>query len=91
MISTIVVTVTDETSVKLFFALMLIRVLELVLREKRVLAEMMEASRTLLRKKKAIIISMPLLIGLLPSLGGAYFSAPMVAESTKGLKMTPEE
>jgi integral membrane protein (TIGR00529 family) len=32
-----------------------------------------------------------LLIGMLPSLGGAYFSAPMVKEATAGLDMSREE
>lgn len=91
MLATIKSTVTDMVTIKLFFALTLIRSLEMVLREKEVLAKMMEASRNLLKRKKAVIISMPLLIGLLPSLGGAYFSAPMVDESTKGLTMSAEE
>lgn len=82
---------TDTVTIKLFLALSLIRVLEIVLREKEVMAGMMEASRELLRKRKAVIVSMPMLIGLLPSLGGAYFSAPMVEESTRGLKMSAEE
>ncbi|MBI5212266.1 MAG: DUF401 family protein [Nitrospirae bacterium] len=89
--STLKSTVTDIVTIKLFFALTLIRSLEMVLREKEVLARMMEASRNLLKRKKAVIISMPMLIGLLPSLGGAYFSAPMVEESTKGLNMSAEE
>ncbi len=81
----------DPVTIKLFLALTLIKVLELVLREKQALARMTEASRQLLKKKKAVIISMPMLIGLLPSIGGAYFSAPMVEESTRNLKMSPEE
>lgn len=84
-------TVTDPVTIKLFFALTLIRILEMVLREKEVLTRMMESSKGLIKKKKAVIISMPMLIGLLPSLGGAYFSAPMVDESTKDLKMPQEE
>lgn len=91
VLSTIKTTVSDMVTIKLFFALTLIRVLEIILREKQVLAKMTEASRHLLRKKKAVIVSMPMLIGLLPSLGGAYFSAPMVDESTKDLRMPPEE
>lgn len=91
VVSTIKVAVSDRITAQLFFALTLIRVLEIVLREKRVLARMTEASRYLLRRKRAVIISMPMLIGLLPSLGGAYFSAPMVEEATRGLEMSPEE
>ncbi len=83
--------VADPVTIQLFFALTLIKVLEKILREQQVMAKMMEASRDLLKKRKAVIISMPLLIGLLPSLGGAYFSAPMVEEATKGLRMPAEE
>lgn len=89
--STIKLTLIDHITIKLFLSLTLIRVFEIILREREILAKMTEASKALLKKKKAVIISMPLLIGLLPSLGGAYFSAPMVDESTKGLNMSQEE
>lgn len=82
---------TNQVTIKLTLSLTLIRVIELLLRENNVLSEMMQASKSLFRNRKLIIISMPLLIGMLPSLGGAYFSAPMVEESTKGLKMSKEE
>jgi len=80
-----------RVTIKLALALTLIKSLELILREKDFLSEMMKASKALLLKKKAVIVSMPLLIGLLPSIGGAYFSAPMVDESTKGMNMSQEE
>ncbi len=83
--------VTNQVTIKLTLSLTLIRVIELLLRENNVLRGMTEASKSLFRNRKLIIISMPLLIGMLPSLGGAYFSAPMVEESTKGLKMSKEE
>lgn len=88
---TAVTTATDPVAVEFFLALTLIKVFEMILRERQVLATMMETSRSFLRKKKAVIVSMPLLIGMLPSVGGAYFSAPMVDESSKGLRMSPEE
>ncbi len=91
VLSTVIKTITDPVTIKLFFALTLIRMLEIILRENQVLAAMTVAARSLLRKKRFVIISMPALIGLLPSLGGAYFSAPMVDEFTKGLKMSQEE
>jgi len=81
----------DKVTIKLALALTFIRAFELILREKDVLSEMMKASRLLLKKKKAVIVSMPVLIGLLPSVGGAYFSAPMVEESAKGMDMSQEE
>jgi hypothetical protein len=84
-------TLTDGVTLKLIVALLLIRVFELILRERRILSEMMDASKAIFGNRKAVMVSMPLLIGMLPSVGGAYFSAPMVDESTKDLRMTPEE
>jgi len=81
----------DPVTLKLVLALSLIRMFELLLREHNVLAEMMAAFKSLFRSRKAVVVSMPLLIGMLPSVGGAYFSAPMVEESTRGLPMSPEE
>jgi integral membrane protein (TIGR00529 family) len=78
-------------TIKLLLALSLIRTFELILREKNVMSSMMSSVKGLFRNRRAVIISMPLLIGMLPSLGGAYFSAPMVKEATAGLKMTQEE
>lgn len=82
---------TDPVTIKLAVALSAIRVFELILRENKILAHMMDSSKALLRSKRAVMVSMPLLIGTLPSVGGAYFSAPMVEESTKDLKMPQEE
>jgi len=84
-------TVLSSITIKLLLALSLIRVLELILREKSVLATMMSTAKILFKKRRAIIISMPMLIGMLPSLGGAYFSAPMVKEATSGIHMSREE
>ncbi len=81
----------DPVTLSLAVALTLIRVFELVLREKEILGEMTEASKALLRNRKAAMISMPLLIGMLPSVGGAYFSAPMVDEATRKSGMPQEE
>lgn len=82
---------TSPITIKLTLSLTLIRILELILRENKVLAEMTEASKSLFRYQKLVIVSMPMFIGMLPSLGGAYFSAPMVDESTRELKMSQEE
>jgi hypothetical protein len=89
--ATIKKTVFSSIAIKLLLALSLIRVLELILRERNILATMTSTSKTLFRKRRAVIISMPMLIGMLPSLGGAYFSAPMVKEATSGIHMSREE
>ncbi|OGW36579.1 MAG: hypothetical protein A2Y97_03485 [Nitrospirae bacterium RBG_13_39_12] len=83
--------VLNDVTIKLLLALSFIRIFELILREHAILAQMMNAVKTILRNRKIVIVSMPLLIGLMPSVGGAYFSAPMVAETTSDIKMSPEE
>jgi hypothetical protein len=83
--------VLNPVTIKLLLALSLIRVFELILREHGVLKEMMSAVKTIFRSRKMVTVSMPLMIGLIPSVGGAYFSAPMVAESTCDVAMSPEE
>jgi len=91
MLETAAKALADPVTLRLAVALTLIRVFELVLREKEILGKMTEASKALLRNRKAAMVSMPLLIGMLPSVGGAYFSAPMVDEATKRSKMPQEE
>ena len=83
--------VLNEVTVKLIFSLSFIRMLEQILREHDVLSRMMATVKALFKNRKAVTISMPLLIGLMPSIGGAYFSAPMVAETTRDVTMSPEE
>lgn len=89
--SSVKAALTSEITITLTLALTLIRVLELVMRENGILAAMTEASKSLFRHQKLVIVSMPMLIGMLPSLGGAYFSAPMVDEATKKLDMPQDE
>jgi len=84
-------TVTGPVTIKLLIALSLIRMFELITRENKVLQKMMDSIKGSLRHKKSVIVSMPMLIGMLPSVGGAYFSAPMVDEATREIDMTPEE
>lgn len=81
----------NEVTLKLLLALSLIRSFELILRERKVLSEMMSDVKGFFQSRRAVIVSMPVLIGMLPSLGGAYFSAPMVKEATTGLRMSQEE
>jgi uncharacterized protein len=83
--------VLSEVTIKLIIALSFIRMLEQILREHDVLSRMMATVKALFKNRKVVTISMPLLIGLMPSIGGAYFSAPMVAETTRDVTMSPEE
>jgi integral membrane protein (TIGR00529 family) len=81
----------NSATIKLILALSFIRIFEMILREHAVLANMMKAVKAIFKNRKIVAASMPLLIGLLPSVGGAYFSAPMVDEATRGTKMSLEE
>ena len=83
--------ISSQVTIKLTLALSFIRMFELILREHDVLTKMMNAVKAIFRNRKIVTVSMPLLIGLLPSVGGAYFSAPMVAETTRDTEMSPEE
>ncbi len=91
VVSTVKSSIINEVTVKLIVSLSLIRMFELILREHDVLTGMMNSLKALLKNRKIVTISMPLLIGLIPSIGGAYFSAPMVAETTRDIEMSPEE
>src|SRR4030065_2594843 len=81
----------NDVTIKLILALSFIRIFEMILREHAVLTQMMSAVKTIFRNRKVVAASMPLLIGLLPSVGGAYFSAPIVNEPTRDTKMSLEE
>jgi integral membrane protein (TIGR00529 family) len=81
----------NDVTIKLILALSFIRIFEMILREHAVLTRMTAAVKAIFKNRKIVIISMPLLIGLMPSIGGAYFSAPMVAETTGDTNMSPEE
>jgi integral membrane protein (TIGR00529 family) len=91
LLQTVENTSLEPITIKLLLALSLIRIFELITREKDVLSDMMTGVRGVFKSRRAVIISMPMLIGMLPSLGGAYFSAPMVKDATAGLGMPPEE
>jgi acetyl-CoA carboxylase carboxyl transferase subunit alpha len=84
-------TLNNRVTVELVLALSFIRMLEMVLREQGLLKRMMESFKGSIRSRRLVIISMPLLIGMLPSVGGAYFSAPMVEEASEGEPMGADE
>ena len=83
--------ITERISIMLLLSLSLIRIFELILREQKILSKMMGTIKSSFGFRKAVMISMPVLMGMLPSLGGAYFSAPMVRDATEGTGMGNEE
>lgn len=83
--------ITERIPIMLLLSLSLIRIFELILREQKILSKMMGTIKSSFGFRKAVMISMPVLMGMLPSLGGAYFSAPMVRGATEGTGMSNEE
>ncbi len=89
--STLLKGLTSHISINLLLSLTLIKSFEYSLRQVGLMQKMTDASQTFLNNKKISIISMPLIIGMLPSLGGAYLSAPMVDSATKDTNISREE
>ena len=80
----------DIITINLVTGLVLIMVLENILRKRGLLKRMMEAVVNVARDRRIAMAVLPGVIGLLPSAGGAAFSAPMVHEAATDVEMTPE-
>jgi integral membrane protein (TIGR00529 family) len=80
----------DVVTINLVTGLMLIMVLENIIRKRGVLKRMMEAVVNVARDRRIAMAVLPGVIGLLPSAGGAVFSAPMVQEAAADADMQPE-
>lgn len=75
----------------LVFSLYLVMCLEIALRTSGTLSKMVMALQRLFSSAKVTLAIMPGFLGLLPSLGGARFSAPIVEEACGKLEATPED
>lgn len=71
-------------------ALYLVMCLEIELRTSGTLTGLVAFLKRTFSSAKATLMIMPAFLGLLPSLGGARFSAPIVDEASKDLFITPE-
>ncbi len=80
----------DPETINLVVGLALIMVLENIIRKRGVLKRMMEAVVNVARDRRVAMAVLPGVIGLLPSAGGAAFSAPMVQEAAADIDLTPE-
>lgn len=72
-------------------ALYLVVCLEIELRKSGALAGMVQALYRMFKSPKFTLAIMPAFLGLLPSIGGARFSAPIVEEASKGVQITAEQ
>lgn len=84
-------TMTMGRTYDLVISLYLVMCLEIALRTSGTLTKMVAALQRLFSSAKVTLAIMPGFLGLLPSLGGARFSAPIVEEACKDLQATPED
>ncbi len=80
----------DPVTINLVTGLVLIMVLENIIRKRGVLKRMMETVVNVAGDRRIAMAVLPGVIGLLPSAGGAAFSAPMVQEAAADADMRPE-
>lgn len=80
----------DMVTISLITALALIMVLENIIRKRGVLKRMTDSLNIVVRDRRVSMAVLPGVIGLLPSAGGAAFSAPMVQEVAGRSSITPE-
>ncbi|MDH4163200.1 MAG: DUF401 family protein [Nitrospirota bacterium] len=80
----------DPVTLNLVGGLVLIMMLENIIRKRGLLKQMTESLSRVARDRRVTMAILPGVIGLLPSAGGAAFSAPMVQEAAGDLSITPE-
>jgi integral membrane protein (TIGR00529 family) len=91
IVSEMVTSVLEVDSLKIIASLTLVMVLEGILREAGFLKDMTGSLRVILRDQRLVAALLPMFIGLLPSAGGALFSAPLVDEITTDLPLSAEK
>ncbi|MDD2580458.1 MAG: DUF401 family protein [Desulfuromonadaceae bacterium] len=78
-------------SLEMTLILMLTMVMENILRTTGMLKRMVSSLAAAVPDRRFIMAAMPAMIGMLPSPGGAVFSAPMVNEAAGDADMAPEQ
>ena len=87
----IIITITSAQTFNLMSILILTLFIENILRKKLYLKKMVDSLKNIIKDYRIAMIMLPPLIGLLPSAGGAVFSAPMVEEVSKHASLLPED
>ncbi|NTV49108.1 MAG: DUF401 family protein [Geobacteraceae bacterium] len=78
-------------SLEMTLTLMLTMVMENILRTSGMLKRMVSSLSTAVPDRRFVMAAMPAMIGMLPSPGGAVFSAPMVNEAAGEADIAPEQ
>lgn len=82
-------TLSLQRTYDIVLALYFVMCLEIELRTSGALSGMVTSLEKIFSGVKFTLAVMPAFLGLLPSLGGARFSAPIVEEASKGLNLSP--
>ncbi len=77
-------------SLEMIGTIVLTMILENILRKTETLKKMVMSLSRFLPDYRLVMATMPAVIGLLPSPGGAVFSAPMVSEASAAFGVSPE-
>ena len=85
------VAVFSPKSLEMTLTLMLTMVMEHILRTTGMLKRMVSSLATSVPDRRVVMAAMPAMIGMLPSPGGAVFSAPMVNEAAGDACVPPEQ
>ena len=78
-------------SIEMTLTLMLTMVMENILRTTGMLKRMVSSLSTAVPDRRFVMAAMPAMIGMLPSPGGAVFSAPMVSEAAGDANISAEQ
>jgi len=81
---------TDPLTLRLVAIVLLITFLSGLLRTTLQLEGLIQSLSDLITDRRWLLAPLPMLIGLLPMVGGAMFSAPMVEEASQGMGLTRE-
>jgi integral membrane protein (TIGR00529 family) len=83
--------VASPKSLEMTATLALTMMMEHQLRTTGMLKRMVVSLSNALPDRRMVMAALPAMIGMLPSPGGAVFSAPMVAEAAEGVVASPEQ
>ncbi len=87
--SSLVETFTMSRTYDLIFSFYFVMCLEVELRKSGTLDGMVQALNRLFHSRRVTMATMPAFLGLLPSVGGALFSAPFVASASENMHASP--
>jgi integral membrane protein (TIGR00529 family) len=80
----------EPQTLDLVFALLFILLLSEIMKEAGQMRTMIDSFGAITNDLRAVVALLPAMIGLMPIVGGALVSAPLVVEASDALKLSPE-